>query len=87
MPEVIKDKVERFETMGGNFRHIKLECGVVSYCDKLTVSFSRTIENSYVEDRFFEMLALDGIPAKVESSLMYDPTIQKEYSANQAIRV
>jgi NRPS condensation-like uncharacterized protein len=66
LPEAIRDKVERFDTMGGNLHFVKIECGIISYHDKLSVSFSRAIEQPFVENRFFDILVSEGIPVKLE---------------------
>lgn len=66
LPEAIRDKVERFDTMGGNLRCYPIECGVISYRDILTVSFSRAIDQPAVENRFFETLAGQGIAVTLE---------------------
>ncbi len=66
LPEAIRDKVERFDTFGGNYRFFKIECGVISYQDKLCVCFSRTIDQPFVENRFFELLAAAGIRVTLE---------------------
>lgn len=69
LPEAIRDKVKSLYTLGGNLDRIKIECGVISYYDKLTVSFTRIIKQSFIEDYFFEMLKRDGIHVDIESNL------------------
>ncbi|MBP7341113.1 MAG: hypothetical protein PHG54_04690 [Smithellaceae bacterium] len=60
LPEAIRDKVERFDTMGGSLHCYPIECGVIGYRDILSVSFSRAIDRPFAENRFFEILAADG---------------------------
>jgi len=66
LPEAITDKVERFDTMGGNLHCFQIECGVISYRDILSVSFSRAVDQPFVENRFFEFLAAEGIRDQLE---------------------
>ena len=66
LPEAIRDRVERFDTIGANLECFKIECGVMSYRDVLSVSFSRAIDQPFVENRFFELLVSDGISVKLE---------------------
>ncbi len=67
LPEAIRDKVKSLYTMGGNLDRIKIECGVISYYDKLTVSFTRIIKQSFIDDCFFEMLTREGIQVERDS--------------------
>lgn len=67
LPEAIRDKVERFDTMGGNLHFFRIECGMISYRDKLSVSFSRAIDQPFVERRFFDILSGHGISVKLAS--------------------
>ncbi len=66
LPEAITDKVERFDTIGGNLHCYPIECGVISYRDILSVSFSRAIDRPFVENRFFEILEADGVSVQPE---------------------
>lgn len=66
LPEAITDKVERFDTIGGNLHCYPIECGVISYRDILSVSFSRAIDRPFVENRFFEILEADGVAVQPE---------------------
>jgi len=67
LPEAIRDKVERFDTMGGNLHFFRIECGMISYRDTLSISFSRAIDQPFVERRFFDLLTDHGICVKLES--------------------
>lgn len=69
LPDAIRDKVERFDTIGGNLHFFKIECGVMSYQDKLSVCFSRVIDQPFVERRFFDILRSEGIAVKLESQI------------------
>ena len=55
MPNELKEKIEKLYTMSVNLRHNKYECGVVSFNHMLTVSFTRAIKDSFIEDHFFEI--------------------------------
>ncbi|MRR17612.1 MAG: hypothetical protein EG826_14275 [Deltaproteobacteria bacterium] len=66
LPEAIQDKVERFDTVGGNLHFFRIECGVISYRDTLSVSFSRAIDQPLVERRFFDILTDHGIGVQRE---------------------
>jgi NRPS condensation-like uncharacterized protein len=67
LPQAIRDKVERFDTMGGNLHFFRIECGMISYRDKLSVSFSRAIDQPFVERCFFDILESHGISVKLAS--------------------
>ena len=69
LPEVLKSYVERFETMGSNFRYIKLECGVISFNGVMSITFSSAMNLCHVQDRFFDLLSQNGIPIKIESNV------------------
>jgi NRPS condensation-like uncharacterized protein len=69
LPPAIRDKVERFDTMADRVGNIKVICGAMSYNNKVTVNFTRTISHPYVEDCFFEMLERQGIPVTVERNM------------------
>ena len=68
LPEAIRDKVERFDTIGGNLHCFKIECGVISYRDTLSICFSRVIDQPLVENHFFDTLAAEGIPVRLEDA-------------------
>ena len=68
LPETIRDKVIRFETMGSNTRRSNIKCGIISYEDNLAVAFSSTLVHTGVQDRFFATLAGDGIPVVRENN-------------------
>ncbi len=69
LPEAIRDKVERFDTMGGNLHFFRIECGMMSYRDILSISFSRAIDQPLVERRFFDLLADHGIAVQLATQL------------------
>lgn len=66
MPNELKEKIERFSTMSVNLRHNKYECGVLSFNHILTVSFTRAIDDSFIEEHFFETLRQAGITVEIQ---------------------
>lgn len=68
LPEAIRDKVERFDTMGGNLHFFRIECGMISYRDNLSISFSRAIDQPLVESRFFDILTDHGIGVQLQAA-------------------
>jgi hypothetical protein len=68
LPESIRDKIERFESIANCASYIKLKCGVISYRDTLSVGFTSALEHSAVQERFFTLLEGEGIPVRKESN-------------------
>lgn len=66
LPNELKEKIERFYTMSVNLRHNKYECGVASFNHIMTVSFTRAIEGSFIEEHFFETLRQAGIAVEIQ---------------------
>lgn len=52
--------------MSVNLRHNKYECGVLSFNHILTVSFTRAIDDSFIEEHFFETLRQAGIAVEIQ---------------------
>lgn len=69
LPQAIRDKVERFDTMADQVGKIKIICGAMSYANKVTINFTRTIDPPFLEDCFFDMLRKDGVHALVEKNI------------------
>lgn len=68
VPEEMKPHVEYFDWMLGPPRYNKVSCAVISYEGLLSISFTRTIREAYVEREFFCFLIRQGIPVKVSSN-------------------
>jgi NRPS condensation-like uncharacterized protein len=68
VPDEMKEHIEFFDFMLGPARYNKVGCALVSYGGVLCVSFTRTIEEPYVEREFFSFLVRRGIPVKVFSN-------------------
>ena len=68
IPDVMKGYIDRFDFIIGRQSDIPYTCGVLSYDGMLHVGFSRTIEESSLESRFFDILRSQGIGAIAESN-------------------
>jgi hypothetical protein len=69
LPEALAPHIERFEATGNNLRTIKLECGVISFQNKLSICFSCAQDSSEPLKRFFGLLEEDGIRAELSGNL------------------
>lgn len=65
IPEEMKPFVDYFDCMPGPARENNVTCAVMTYADTVHFSFTRTIQETYVEREFFSFLVRSGIPVKV----------------------
>lgn len=68
VPDEMREHIEHFDFLLGPPRYNKVGCALVSYGGVLSVSFTRTIEEPFVEREFFSYLVRSGIPVKVFSN-------------------
>lgn len=68
VPDEMKPHVRHFDFMLGPPRYNKVGCAVASYDGTLSVTFTRTIRESFVEREFFSFLVRQGIPVKISSN-------------------
>lgn len=67
-PEEMKEHIERFDFILGPSRYNKVNCAVVSFNGQMTINFTRTIKESYIEKEFFSFLIKRGMHVKIESN-------------------
>jgi hypothetical protein len=68
LPEPLGDYVERFDFVPPPPTTRRINCGVVSYGDRLHVTFGRTIREAWVEELFFRRLTSWQIPVSIETN-------------------
>lgn len=70
MPAVMAGYMERIDLLLSSARRNPLECGVVSYGDVLSITFTRSIAEPHAERMFFRALVHQGLHVCVESNQM-----------------
>lgn len=68
LPPALRDVVERFDFLLCTARRNAVECAVASYQDQLSITFTRSIAEPYVERAFFRTLVQKGLHVRVESN-------------------
>jgi hypothetical protein len=68
MPDRISSYIDRFDFLPPPEPTSKCNCGVVSFGDKVSISFGRTIMETDIEKNFFTRLVGMGIPVKIETN-------------------
>ena len=68
MPEVLHDKIERFEFIPPPSTGLKTKAAVVSFNNNMYISFGRLIKNPHIEKLFFRKMRKLGIHVKIESN-------------------
>jgi len=68
VPAELAGRIERFEAMLGPSYKNPLNCAVISYENRLVVTFASTICETDVERRFFTQIVKHGVPVKIESN-------------------
>lgn len=67
LPE-FEDYIENFHFIIGVSKKQKIKCGVCSYKNKLQVSFTSVLANTYLQKSFFRTLSKEGIDITIESN-------------------
>lgn len=67
-PEEFKDLIERYEVNLGRSGYNTKSVGVISYDDKLTITFSSNIEENDTEKEYFRLLSSLGAEIKIYSN-------------------
>lgn len=84
LPEVISQKVERFEVMiGGSHTHAK-KASMCSYGNKLVLMFSSTIDDNSLEQHLVSFLTKKGIEAVISSNETPAPVKPPKMSKEEA---
>ncbi len=68
MPEGIGAYIERFDFILPPEPTSKCNCGVISFKNKVSITFGRTINETEIEKYFFNRLVKMGIPVKIETN-------------------
>ena len=68
LPKELENHIESFYFLPAPSPFTKNACAIVSYKDKLVISFGRVIKSQEVERKFFTSLVRMGIKVKVESN-------------------
>lgn len=68
VPDEMKSQVSRFDMIVGPCRYNPVNIGLISYNDKLHITFSSTIKEKDIEKNFFRHLVQSGIPVKIETN-------------------
>ncbi|MDL2235359.1 hypothetical protein LJC07_04295 [Christensenellaceae bacterium OttesenSCG-928-L17] len=67
-PQEMQPHIERVDLLLSTARHNAVECGVASCSDVLSITFTRHIEEAYVERMFFTTLVQMGLHVCVETN-------------------
>ena len=68
MPEVMRQYIERFDFILSPQVMLPGNCSVISYNNKMYISFVRNIKETDMEREFFKFLVKAGIKVKIESN-------------------
>lgn len=68
VPEEMEEHIERFDICMGQPFSKRTNCSVITFKDKLTVTFASAIKESDVERYFFRFLIKDGVRVKIETN-------------------
>jgi NRPS condensation-like uncharacterized protein len=68
MPEAFANEIENFEFLLSPSSSINSGCAVISWGDKLNISFGRTVKEAEIEKYFFRKLVSLGIHVKIETN-------------------
>jgi len=68
MPEAFANEIDNFEFLLAPSSSINSGCAVISWGDKLNISFGRTVKEAEIEKYFFRKLASLGLHVKIETN-------------------
>ena len=68
LPKEMQPHVQRIDILLTTARRNAVECAVVSYQGKLSITFTRSIAEPYTERMFFRMLVQQGLHVWIESN-------------------
>ncbi len=68
LPEAMRPYIDRFDILLGPGKTENVNAAVISFNNKLSISFTRTIQEPTVERAFFTFLVREGLPVEVESN-------------------
>lgn len=68
VPEEMEEHIERFDICMGQPFSKRTNCSIITFKDKLTITFASAIKESDVERYFFRFLIKDGVHVKIETN-------------------
>lgn len=71
VPEKFKKYIEHFELLISVTDREPTKCGIVSFEDRLVVTFTSRLCNTYLQRAFFRKLSADGLDVVIESNGAY----------------
>lgn len=87
VPESIAQRVRRFEFITVPNQDTKLSAGIISYGDRIFMTFGSLIDDRSIEKRFFTSIRKRGIPVKIETNYTQKRYRQKEgCPSSEAVR-
>ncbi len=69
VPKELDKSIERFEFIPAPNRKTTIHCSIVSFKNKVYITFGRSTNESVVERIFFRKLIKAGIPVKIETNM------------------
>jgi NRPS condensation-like uncharacterized protein len=70
LPESMQPFVEKFVVAVYSGKYNTVNIGIVSYYDKMTITFTRSIVETTIEREFFRHFTAKGIPMTIESNFV-----------------
>ena len=68
VPGYMEEHIERVEVIMGKPFYHSPNCGIITYKDKMSITFSGCIKETNIEREFFRKLVKSGIHVKIESN-------------------
>jgi hypothetical protein len=68
VPVTMAAYINRFDFILGASYDTKVKCAVAGYHGRMTITFTRSIQEAWVERKFFTFLVEHGIPVEIESN-------------------
>lgn len=68
LPKEMEKNIERIDFILGASQDTKVKCAVAGYRGRLSINFTRSIKETFIERAFFTFFVQQGIPVEVESN-------------------
>lgn len=68
VPDEFKEQIELFHFVIGVSKKQNMKCGMASYHDKMIITFTSVLRETYLQRAFFRRLAEEGIDVTIESN-------------------
>ena len=69
--EEYKERVENITLIMGASKKQEVKCGVCSYGDQMTITFSSVLKDRSIQRAFYKQLSKDGISVRIETNGVY----------------